>query len=90
MSVAEDRRAQIPPEDRLIGSQDLAAWLRIHIVTLYKLLKFDPNFPKPIRLRPKGNLYWRESVIREYSPPARRSARRELGIRKTNPRRAVS
>jgi predicted DNA-binding transcriptional regulator AlpA len=60
-------KPEIAPEDRLIGSAEVAARLNCHIITLYRRLKSDPEFPRPIRrVASNRKLAWRESAIRDY------------------------
>jgi predicted DNA-binding transcriptional regulator AlpA len=56
----------VAPEDRLIGTEEVAAMLGCHLITLYHRVKSDPELPKPIRGVNGRRLKWREADIRAY------------------------
>jgi predicted DNA-binding transcriptional regulator AlpA len=54
-----------PSDDPLIGTNEVAAELMCHPVTVFRFLRERPDFPLPIRIS-ANRLAWRLSAIRAY------------------------
>ena len=70
------KRNELPPEERYIGSAEVAARLNCHLISVYRFIRLKPDFPQPRRLANK--LAWKEADIRvwiEAQPLRERNAR---------------
>ena len=54
----------VPPDQWLIGTGEVAARLNCHIISVYRFLRAKPDFPQPRRLANK--LAWREAEIQKW------------------------
>lgn len=53
-------------EDRLISSAEICRLLGCHHTTIYRQMKRDPSFPRPIKGVTGARLAWRLSAVRDY------------------------
>jgi predicted DNA-binding transcriptional regulator AlpA len=49
-------------EDRLIGTEELATLLNVHVVTIYRHLVKRSDFPKPIKIGTRL-AWWRSEIV---------------------------
>lgn len=76
---------------RILGSQRVCALLDISKLTLWRLLKSRPDFPRPLRLEadnPRSRLRFRATEIRAWLDAQQEqtdAASVELGLRSSRP-----
>lgn len=58
-------RPQSPLSDPLVGTAEVAAALGCHPITVWRKVKHDPDFPKPMRLS-ANRVAWRQSELDAY------------------------
>lgn len=59
------RGRSLPTGDRYVVAPELSAIVRLHPSSIYRLMKRDPKFPRPVRLSP-NRVAWRLSEVEEY------------------------
>ena len=52
-------------DDPFLSTNEVAAALKKHPLSIYRYLREDPEFPKPVRVS-ANRLGWRKSVIEAY------------------------
>lgn len=58
-------RPQSPLSDPLVGTAEVAAILGCHVITVWRKVKNDPEFPKPIRIS-SNRVAWKLSAIEKF------------------------